>query len=137
MSLRIHLLPERLAVSRLPADAAMPSWIRGTFTSITRTRDELSVVCDDDAVPDGVQAERNWRAFQVEGPIPFDVTGVAAALANPLASAGISIFLLATFDTDYVMVRERDFQNAADALRGAGHVVIETSLPAEAENDFL
>ena len=123
MQLRISILPERLAVSRLAADAAVPEWIRGTFTSVTRTKDELSVICDDDAVPEEVQSERGWRALRVEGPIPFEVTGVAAALIAPLAEARISVFLMATYDTDYLLLKEEVFARAVEILRSRGHEI--------------
>lgn len=121
--LRISILPEQLAVCRLPPSAPVPEWVRGAFTSVTRTRDELSVVCDDGAVPAAVQAERGWRVVRVEGPIPFDVTGVAAALVAPLAAARISVFPIATYDTDYLLLKEDSFARAVDVLRAAGHDV--------------
>ncbi|HEY0156176.1 MAG TPA: ACT domain-containing protein [Thermoanaerobaculia bacterium] len=123
MRLRISTLPSRLAVCRLPPAAEVPPWVRGEFTSVTRTSDELSVVCDDDAVAEGVQAERGWRALKVEGPIPFEVTGVAAALVAPLAEARISVFLLATFDTDYLLLKEEVFEAAVAVLRRQGHEI--------------
>lgn len=119
--LRIATLPHRLAVCRLDPHAQLPSWLAGAFTSVTRTREELSIVCDDQAVPQGVQAERGWRVLKVEGPIPFEVTGVAAALVAPLAEARISVFLLATYDTDYLLLKEESFARAVDVLRAAGH----------------
>lgn len=121
--LRIAVLPHLLAVCRLPPGAPLPPWLRGPFTSATRTDEELSLVCDEDAVPEDVQAERGWRAMRVVGPIPFDATGVAAALASPLAEAGISLFLLATYDTDYLLVKDASFARALDVLRAAGHDV--------------
>ncbi|HYK03211.1 MAG TPA: ACT domain-containing protein [Thermoanaerobaculia bacterium] len=121
MQLRISLLPGLLAVCRLAPDAEAPPWVRGTFTSVTRTEDELSVVCDDDAVPEDVRAERGWRLLKVLGPIPFEMTGVAAALVAPLAEARISVFLLATFDTDYLLLKEAVLEPALAVLRGAGH----------------
>lgn len=123
MQLRISILPSFLAVCRLSADAEVPQWVRGAFTSVTRTRDELSLICDDDAVPEDVQAERGWRALKVEGPIPFEVTGVAAALVSPLAVARISVFLLATFDTDYLLLKENVFDRAVGILRTRGHEI--------------
>ncbi|HEX6083333.1 MAG TPA: ACT domain-containing protein [Thermoanaerobaculia bacterium] len=121
--LRIAILPHRLAVCRLSPSAPVPSWIRGSFTSVTRTDEELSIVCDDDAVPADVQAERGWRLLKVEGPIPFEMTGVAAALVAPLADARISVFLLATYDTDYLLLKDESFARAVDVLRAAGHAV--------------
>jgi uncharacterized protein len=120
-TLRIAILPHRLAVCRLAPDAPLPPWIAGAFTSVTRTDEELSIICDDDAVPADVKAERGWRAMRVLGPIPFEVTGVAAALVSPLAAAGISVFLLATFDTDYLLLKDAVFERAMDVLRAAGH----------------
>jgi hypothetical protein len=121
--LRIAILPGSLAVCRLAPDAPLPSWIRGPFTTVSRTDEELSIVCDAEAVPEGVQAERNWRVVRVQGPIPFEVTGVAAALVSPLAEARISVFPIATFDTDYLLLKEETFDRAVDVLRAAGHDV--------------
>ena len=112
-----------MAVCRLAPDAAVPAWVSGAFTSITRTSEELSIVCDSAAVPADVRAEREWRGLKIEGPIPFEMTGVAAALLAPLAEARISIFLLSTFDTDYLLVKTATFERACEVLRGAGYVV--------------
>jgi hypothetical protein len=121
--LRLSTLPGTLAVARLEADAPVPDWARGAFLTITRTGDELSIVCDDDAVPEGVQAERGWAAFKLHGPIPFEMIGIAAALLAPLAEARISVFMISTYDTDYVLVKRERLAEAADALRRAGHDV--------------
>jgi hypothetical protein len=123
MQLRISLLPGRFAVCRLPSDQNVPVWVRGAFTSVTRTTDELSIVCDQDAVPADVQAERGWRGLKVLGPIPFEMTGIAAALVAPLAEARISVFLVATFDTDYLLLKEEVFERAVAILRDAGHEI--------------
>lgn len=136
---RIFLLPDQLAVCRLPADASPPEWVRGRFTSITRTAQELSIVCDDSAVPEDSRAERGWRAFMVEGPIPFEMTGVAAGLLTPLAEAQVSVFVISTFDTDYLLVKEAAIESASAALRHAGHEVSAGTITGESsdENDFL
>jgi hypothetical protein len=117
--LRMTTLAGRFAVCRLAADAPLPSWPAGAFVSITRTPDELSIVCEESPVPNDVHAERGWRALRVEGPIPFEVTGVAAGICAPLAAAGISVFLVATFDTDYVLVKAEAYGRAVEALRGS------------------
>ena len=121
--MKLSLFRNRLAVCRLSADAPLPEWPHGAFLSITRTPAELSIVCDEVAVPEDVKAERGWRAFEVEGPIPFETTGVAAGLTAPLAAAGISVFLISTYDTDWLLVKEATLEQAAVALRGAGYVV--------------
>ena len=122
--LELRVLPGRLAVCRLPADAPIPGWVLvGAVVSVTRTTDELSVVCPEESVPDEVQAERGWRALRVIGALAFALTGVLASLAVPLAEAGVSIFALSTYDTDYVLVRENDLPRAVAALVYAGHTV--------------
>ena len=97
----------------------MPSWaleLHEGFVSITRTPDELSIVCAQEAVPPDTKVEEDWRALVIPGPIPFEETGVLAALATPLADAGISIFAISTYDTDYVLVRASDLERALEVL---------------------
>ena len=109
---------------RLPPDAAIPAWAAGgTFSSITRTPDELSIVCEERLAPDDGKSEGGWRALQVAGPLDFALVGILAAIAAPLAEAGVSIFAVSTFDTDYVLVKESNLARAIDALRDAGHEV--------------
>ena len=119
----LTVLPDRLAIYRLPADSPAPAWAAGAVTSITRTAAELSVVCAEGLAPAGTQSQPGWRIFQVEGPLDFSLTGILAAIAGPLADAGVSIFAISTFDTDYVMVREESLAKAVDALRASGHRV--------------
>jgi hypothetical protein len=123
VNIRLRALPHRYAVCRLAPHDEVPPWARGDVVSTTRTSDELSIVCSDQAVPPSVSAERGWRCLMVEGPIPFETTGIAAAIASPLAAAAISLFFLSTFDTDYVFVKEPVFRQAIDALRAAGCIV--------------
>jgi hypothetical protein len=118
------LLPGRLTVARLPGTAAVPAWADGAgFVSITRRQGELSIVCADERVPAEVRAERGWRALEVEGPIDFQVVGLLHGLTGPLAQAGISVFAVATFDTDVLLIREEALPRAVEALRAAGVVV--------------
>ncbi|QDV38018.1 ACT domain-containing protein [Tautonia plasticadhaerens] len=122
----LDLLPGSFAVSRLDPGAAVPGWADrpgSPLSSRTRTADELSVVCPADLVPEGVRAERGWRAFRVEGPLPFALTGVLASIAGPLADAGVNLFVVSTFDTDYVLVPGRLLDRAAAALEAEGHAV--------------
>lgn len=114
-------LPGRWAVCRLHPESAVPAWAEGgAFFSATRTRDELSVVCEEAAVPDGVKAEKGWAALRVHGPIPFGTTGVLSSLTAPLAEAGISVFALSTFDTDHLLVKAESLSDTVAALRKAG-----------------
>jgi hypothetical protein len=122
--LSLLVLPARLSICRLPPEAPLPDWATGELTALTRTPDELSVVCDEQCVPDGVRAESGWRALKVAGPLDFSLTGVLAALAAPLAAAKISIFAVSTFDTDYLLVKETVLNAAVQTLRDAGHHVL-------------
>ena len=121
----LSVLPTPLAVVRLDPTAAVPAWAAsGELTSVTRTADELSIVCDEASVPpDARAAVRGWRALKVAGPLDFALTGVLASLAVPLADARVSIFALSTYETDVVLVRAADLSRACAALTQAGHVV--------------
>lgn len=124
LSLTLSLLPDIFAVCRLPADAPLPAWaLAGPFFAITRTVDELSIVCDQTQVPDGVICQPAWRCLQVAGPLDFTLTGVLAGLAEPLAAAGVSIFAVSTYDTDYLLAPAVALDQAVAALRNAGHTV--------------
>jgi uncharacterized protein len=127
--MRLEVLRGEFAIVRLDASAAVPPWVEpGAFSSITRTREELSIVCESSRVPAGVHidndAERGWRCMKVEGPLDFSLTGVLASLAEPLARAGIPIFAISTFDTDYVLVKAAALDGAIVALESAGHTVL-------------
>jgi len=122
--LTLNLLPDTLAVCRLSPDAAIPDWaLASDFYSITRTADELSIVCHQRDVPDDVQREGDWRCLKVQGPLDFSMTGVMASLATPLAAAGISLFVISTFDTDYLLVKQDTLQATIAALGRAGHSI--------------
>ena len=121
----LSVLADRLAVCRLSPRADIPDWARpAELLSITRTQSELSIVCSQRFLPFDVQAERDWRAFEVKGPLDFSLVGVLAGLATTLAQAGISIFALSTYDTDYLLVKDADFERAALALTAAGHTIV-------------
>jgi uncharacterized protein len=120
--LRFRWIHGNFAVCRLPADAPLPDWaLHGAFTSITRTADELSVVCPQENVPDGVKSDNGWICFKLEGPFPFSQTGVLTSFIDPLAERGVPIFAIATFDTDYVLIKEEFWAMAWEALQEAGH----------------
>ena len=120
--LRYCILAGRFAICRLAPDSEVPEWAAGTeFISITRTKNELSVVCEESCVPAEIQAEGDWACIQLQGPFPFDMTGVLAAILNPLAAAEVGIFAVSTFDTDYVLVKADRLHAAEQALDRAGH----------------
>ncbi len=123
MNVEFTLLPEPLAIVRLDGDAPVPAWARGSFVSITRSHGELSIVCGEAFVPEHVAAARGWRCLRAEGPFPLDAVGVAASFIPPLAEAKVSVFLIATYDTDYLLVDGEQLPRALDALQRAGHKV--------------
>lgn len=119
MELVLHLLEGGFAVCRMGRDAAVPAALLSypcAFVSITRTADELSIVCPEELAPAGAKLQPGWRAFKVAGPLDFSLTGVMATLATPLATAKISLFAVATFDTDYLLVQGADLERAITAL---------------------
>ena len=111
------------AIARLPAGSRIPEWCDGSFLSVTRTPDELSVVAEADLIPAGVRVEAGWSLLMVEGPLEFSEVGVLASLAGPLASSAVSIFAISTFHTDYLLVRDTDVERACRALAAAGHEI--------------
>jgi hypothetical protein len=121
---RLRTLPDLYAIFRLDPDAAVPDWVYDSpFWSVTRSDSELSIVCAEEDLPDETRAERGWSALELVGPLDFSLTGVVASLVSPLAEDKVPIFILSTFETDYLLVRETDFARAVDSLRTAGHSV--------------
>jgi hypothetical protein len=131
-ALMLDVLDGGLAVARLGPDEPLPQWASGgPLCAVARTAQELSVVCPAERVPTGVRQEDGFRAMVVRGPLDFAVTGVVSALSAPLARAGIPIFVISTFDTDYLLVREARLDQAMSVLRDAGHEVFTASSGGE------
>ncbi len=116
--LTLSVMPISLAVVRLNASSSIPHWATEgeDFFSITKTADELSVVCSEDKIPSDVKVEKGWRCLKVEGPLDFGLTGILSSLAEPLAKAKISIFAISTFDTDYILIKKENLQKALEIL---------------------
>ena len=122
--LSLLVLEGTFAACRLGPDDTVPAWAStGSFFSITRTPDELSVVSPKSSVPKGVHCEGGWRCLRVAGAMDFSQVGILASLVGPLAEDGLSVFALSTFDTDYLLVKEADFEKATTVLRQAGHTI--------------
>jgi uncharacterized protein len=121
--LRFSMHPGEWAIARLTSDAPIPAWALASprFASLTRTANELSIVVPAADVPETVQAERGWSLLQLLGPFAFDQTGILASFARPLAEAGIGIFALSTYDTDYLLVKADACERAVRVLQAAGH----------------
>ena len=121
----VHQIPGRLAIVRLAPGSEVPSWAStGSVSAVLRTSEELTIVCDQMAVPESMKFERDWVALGVEGPLPFSMTGVLAALLEPLAAEQIAVFVLSTFDTDYILVKADQSARALEVLRHDGHWIL-------------
>ena len=122
--LSLSLLPHKYAVCQVHPDKHIPYWaLLGDFVSLTRTPEELSIVCQQDNVPDDIEAEREWCCVQVQGAFDFSAAGVHASLAVPLANADISVLAIATYATDYLLIKEEDVERALLVLEQAGHSI--------------
>jgi uncharacterized protein len=121
MNLTLSLLAGTFMICRLEPEAVVPEWASaGPFISITRTEDEVSVVCAEANAPKGVKSEHGWRCLKVAGPLDLSLTGVLASLTRPLAEARINIFAISTYDTDYLLVKEEKLARAKEALIQSG-----------------
>ncbi len=119
--LKFRLLSGRYAILHMAHDAPVPDWAtKGDVTSITRTSDELSIVCPVENLPPNVHSPQRWLCLKLEGPFPFSQTGVLLSFIEPLSTNNIPIFAISTYDTDYVFLQEADLR-ALDRLRAAGH----------------
>jgi uncharacterized protein len=127
--LKYRVVAERLAICRLAPENAVPDWALGDeILCVMRTRDELSIVCHEGRVAldhEGVLVERGWAALRLEGPFPFAMTGVLSSFIEPLAQAGIPIFAISTYDTDYVLIKQQNVEPALTALGMAGHEMLD------------
>ena len=120
--LTLTVLPVEVSICRLRADQAIPDWAHSqVFSSITRTTDELSIVCFADAVPAHLAAERGWRIMKMGGPFDLSLIGILAGVANVLRASEVSLFVVSTFDTDYVLVKQDRLRAALAALRDDGY----------------
>ncbi|MBU0546723.1 ACT domain-containing protein [Patescibacteria group bacterium] len=119
MKLTLSILPEKFGICHFSENSPIPDWAKDiAFCSITRTTEELSIVCPQEKIPGGIMAEKDWRIFKVQGPLGFTLTGIVSSLSKPLAEAEISIFYISTYETDYVLVEEKNLEKAKEILSG-------------------
>jgi len=124
-ALTMKLMKGLYGVCRLNRDEAIPEWVfQSSFYSITKTLDELSVVCSQDNIPDEIKCEKDWRILRVEGPLDFSLIGILSSISTTLANKGISIFAISTYDTDYILVKDKNIDTAINALSAEKYEII-------------
>lgn len=122
--LKFRRLAGTYAIVRLAAETPVPPWAsKGDFFSVTRTPDELSIVCPTENLPSDVSSPYQWLCLKLQGPFPFSLTGVLLSFIEPLSQKGVPIFAISTFDTDYVLIQS-EFAGSIEILQGAGHELI-------------
>lgn len=120
----LKLLKETYGVCRLSTNEEIPSWaLKGDFFSVTKTEDELSIVCLQDNIQDEVRCEKDWRVLKVEGPLDFSLVGILANISKVMADVKVSIFAISTYDTDYILLKDKDLNVAIKALKNNGYIV--------------
>lgn len=122
----MKLLRGKYGVCRLDKSDLIPEWMQNSdFLSITRTQEELSVVCSEESIPNDIKCEKDWRILKIEGPLDFSLVGILASISTVLAQKKISIFAVSTYDTDYILVKNKDIDSAIAALTSEGYEIID------------
>jgi hypothetical protein len=120
----IHELPERVAIVRMGPRDQVPAWAStGLLSAAVRTPEELTIVCSQTVVPGNLQSEPDWLALKFEGPFPLSSTGILASVLGPLAAGAVPVFVVSTFDTDYILVKADQAHRAREILGAAGHKI--------------
>lgn len=128
--LTLNILSERFGICRFNPNTSIPDWaLTSRFYSITKTQEEVSIVCPEGVIPQEIMCEKGWRCLKVQGLIDFSETGILSALAQPLARKNVSIFALSTYDTDYLFVREKDLSKTIETLSQEGFLIKQNSKP--------
>lgn len=123
--LTMKLLKEKYGVCKLDKMDEIPNWAKESyFFSITKTLDELSIVCSQDNIPNDIKCEKDWRILKIEGPLDFSLIGILASISTILTQKRISIFAVSTYDTDYILIKDIDIDNAIEALVNENYEVI-------------
>jgi len=127
--LTMKLIKEKYGVCRINPNELIPEWAQNSdFFSITKTCDELSIVCSQDAIPNDIKCEKDWKILKIEGPLDFSLVGILASISTILAQKGISIFAISTYDTDYILVKNKHIRNAIDSLVKERYEIIDTHI---------
>ena len=124
--MKVSLLEETYGVCRLPSNTRIPEWTerqtKQTFLSITQTSEELSIVCPMQWIPSGVQCERDWKCIKIIGPLDFNQIGVISSMSGALAQHSIPLFVISTYDTDYLFVKEDNIVKTKQILEQNKHI---------------
>ncbi len=124
--LQFEVLPKRFAVCQLDMEKPLPNWLfSSSFYTVSKTADELSVVCEEDLVQGEILKSVGWRLLKINAILDLSLTGITAQFSTALAEAGVNLSVIATYNTDYILVEEAKLTIAIQALRGAGFEVIE------------
>ncbi len=125
--LNLRVLPGTYAICSSPPGSSIPGWAQDLSTvSITRTEKELTIVCEESHVTGDCRMDGNWRCIKIQGSFDLNEVGVLASISGPLAEEKISIYVISTFDTDYVLVPGKHIANAVSALSQAGHTLVDS-----------
>ena len=120
--LKLQLLEEKFAVCKMPQFAELPSvFAKGEMCFVMRTDEDLTIISPEFMAPDNGQQEIGYRCIRTSGQIPLGATGILISLIKPLTEAGISIFAVSTFQSDYIFLMEEHLVQATQALQHAGH----------------
>lgn len=123
--LTMKLINEKYGVCRLNKEDDIPKWTKSSdFISITKTEDELSIVCIENIIPEDIKCERDWRMLKVEGVLDFSLVGILSKISTVLANNSISIFAISTYDTDYILLKDKDLIKAIKALKDENYEII-------------
>lgn len=123
----LEILESCLVVVKMNPEDPVPRWARGEFVAVTKTATELSIVCAEAGIPDDVIAERGWTGFRLTGPLAFDQVGVIASITAPLDAARVPVFVISTYDTDYLLIKSEHLETASEALKAGGHRIVTSS----------
>jgi len=122
--LQLSLLKDKYGICTLPNNAPIPDWaLTQSLASITRTEKELTIVCRREILPSQYQSDLNWRCFKIDGSFDLNQIGVISSISSPLADAGISIYVISTYDTDYFLIQEQDLEKTISVLSSSGHAI--------------
>ena len=120
--LQLSLLKDKYGICTLPNTAPIPDWaLTQSLASITRTEKELTIVCRLEILPSQYQSDLNWRCFKIDGSFDLNQIGVISSISSPLADAGISIYVISTYDTDYFLIQEHNLKQTISTLSDIGH----------------